>query len=44
MIGICGNVYCLLQSYLSSRIQYVVYNECNSSTQSIEYVYHKGQF
>ena len=28
---------CLLQSYLSSRTQYVVYNECNSSTQSIEY-------
>ena len=28
---------CLLQSYLSSRTQYVVHNECNSSTQSIEY-------
>ena len=36
-IGIRGNLYCLLQSYLSSRTQYVVYNECNSSTQSIEY-------
>ena len=39
-IGIGGNlVYFLLQSYLSSRTrtQYVVYNECNSSTQSIEY-------
>ena len=36
-IGIRGNLYCLPQSYLSSRTQYVVYNECNSSTQSIEY-------
>ena len=36
-IGIRGNLYCLLQGYLSSRTQYVVYNECNSSTQSIEY-------
>ena len=36
-IGIRGNLYCLLQSYLSSRTQYVVYNECNSSTQSIKY-------
>ena len=36
-IGIRGNLYCLLQSYLSFRTQYVVYNECNSSTQSIEY-------
>ena len=36
-IGIRGNLYCLLQSYLSSKTQYVVYNECNSSTQSIEY-------
>ena len=37
-IGISGNlVYCLIQSYLSSRTQYVVYNECNSSTQSIGY-------
>ena len=31
-IGIRGNLYCLLQSYLSSRTQYVVYNK-----QSIEY-------
>ena len=36
-IGIRGNLYCLLQSYLSSRTQYVVCNEYNSSTQSIEY-------
>ena len=36
-IGIRGNLYCLLQSYLSSTTQYVVNNRCNSSTQSIEY-------
>ena len=36
-IGIRCNLYCLLQSYLSSRTQYVVYNECISSTQSVEY-------
>ena len=36
-IGIRGNLYCLLQSYLSSRTKYVVYNQCNLSTQSIEY-------
>ena len=36
-IGIHGNLCCLLQSYLSSRTQYVVNNGCNSSTQSIEY-------
>ena len=36
-IGIRDNLYCLLQRYLSYRTQYVVYNECNSSTQSIEY-------
>ena len=36
-IRICGNLYCLLQSYLSTRTQYTVFYKCNSSTQSIEY-------
>ena len=36
-IGIRGNICCLIQSYLSSRTQYVVYNKRNSSAQSIEY-------
>ena len=36
-IGIRGNLFCLIKSYLMSRTQYVHYNGCNSSTKSIEY-------
>ena len=41
-IRIHGNLYCLLQSHLSPRTQYVVYNKYNSSTQSIEYKLPQG--
>ena len=36
-IGIRGNLFCLIKSYLMSRTQYVHYNGCNSRTKSIEY-------
>ena len=36
-IGIRGNLFCLIKSYLMSRTQYVHYNGCNSSTKFIEY-------
>ena len=36
-IGIRGNLFCLIKSYLMSKTQYVHYNGCNSSTKSIEY-------
>ena len=36
-IGIRGNLFCLMKSYLMSKAQYVHYNGCNSSTKSIEY-------
>ena len=41
-IGIRGNLFCLIKSYLISRTQYVHYNGCNSSTKSIEYKVPKG--
>ena len=43
-IGIRGNLFCLIKSYLMSRTQYVHYNGCNSSTKSIEYGVPKDQY
>ena len=36
-IGIRGNLFYLIKSYLMSRTQYVYYNGCNSITKAIEY-------
>ena len=36
-MGICGNMYCLIENYLMHRTQYVHYNGCNSSTKPVKY-------